>query len=715
VAVFESWNTPRAVAYRRANGISRDLGTAVTVQAMVFGNGGPDCATGVAFTRDPNTGEPGLFGEYLTNAQGEDVVAGVRTPQPIAAMADDPLLAGAAAELTALARQLELHNRDMQDLEFTVEHGRLWMLQTRAGKRTGRAATRIALDLSREGLINRRTAVRQVDPAQLEQLLHPQIDPGATNQLLATGLATSPGAACGRVSLDPAEAEYLGDEGIDVILVRHETAAEDFPGMAVSRGILTARGGMTSHAAVVARGMGIPAVTGCSELRIDEVAGTISANGLTVHAGDEITIDGSTGRVLLGRAPMVQSELEGEVETLLAWADDYRRLGVRANVDTPADAARARELGAEGIGLCRTEHMFFGPERITRMRAMIFAANPVERRRALAALEELQTGDFEGIFRAMDGFPVTIRTLDPPLHEFLPHSQDEITELAEQIGVPVAEIEARIASFHEANPMLGHRGVRLGITSPEITAMQARAIFRAAVACANDGVTVRPEVMIPFVADAEELRRHREVVDAAAELVFAGAGRSVPYLVGTMIELPRAALVADQIARYADFISFGTNDLTQTALGLSRDDSGRFLPYYVEQGILADDPFRVLDTAGVGRLMEIGTELARREKPGIKVGVCGEHGGEPASVAFCHRIGLDYVSCSPFRVAVARLASAHAAIDHPGTQHDRVQIVTLAAGASEPVMAGANGNGIALGLPGINEYGAGHGALGYLD
>jgi pyruvate,orthophosphate dikinase len=690
VAVFESWNTPRAVAYRRSHDIAGDLGTAVTVQAMVFGNGGDDCATGVAFTRDPNTGQPGLFGEYLTNAQGEDVVAGVRTPRPIAEMSNDPLLASAADELRRLGRQLELHYREMQDLEFTVEHGRLWMLQTRTGKRTAKAAVRIALDLSREGLINRRTAVRRVGAARLEQLLHPQLDESATNELLAVGLATSPGAAAGRIVVDPVEAKRLGDDGVDVILVRHETAAEDFPGMERAKGILTARGGMTSHAAVVARGMGKPAVTGCGELEIDEAAGTVTARGIELKVGDEITIDGTTGKVLVGRAATVLPDLQGEVNTILEWGDSLRRLGVRANADTPADALRGREFGAEGIGLCRTEHMFFGEERINRMRAMIFAATGPERRAALAELEEMQVADFDGIFRAMDGFPVTIRTLDPPLHEFLPRAPEDISILANQLGISAAETETRIAGFHEANPMLGHRGCRLGITFPEITAMQARAIFRAAVTCADDGVTVLPEVMIPFVADAEELRRQREVVDTAAEVTFAKVGRCVPYLVGTMIELPRAALMADRIAEHADFISFGTNDLTQTALGLSRDDSGRFLPYYVEQGILADDPFRVLDQEGVGRLMRIGIELARQTRPNIKIGLCGEHGGEPASVAFCHEIGLDYVSCSPYRVPVARLSAAHAACDETkATQSQQVetQLASAQAGGA-PTFSG---------------------------
>jgi len=663
VAVFESWNTPRAIAYRRANGIPDDMGTAVTVQAMVFGNGGVDCATGVAFTRNPNTGEPGLFGEYLTNAQGEDVVAGVRTPQPISEMGNDPLLASASRKLHELASQLEQHFRDVQDLEFTVERGRLWMLQSRSGKRTARAAVRIALDLASEGLINSRTAVRRVDAARVEQLLHPQVDPAATIELLAVGLATSPGAASGKVVFDPAEAERRGLAGESVILVRNETSAEDFPGMDKAKGILTARGGMTSHAAVVARGMGKPAVTGCGELEIDESAGLFRSRGIEVRVGEEITIDGSTGNVLLGKVKMILPELQGEVETILNWADGMRRMGVRANADTPADARRAREFGAEGIGLCRSEHMFFAADRITQMRSMIVAATSAERRKAVMALEEMQVADYTGIFEAMDGFPVTIRTLDPPLHEFMPGNSEETERLAEELRVTVAEVESRIEALHEANPMLGHRGCRLGITSPEITAMQARAIFRAAIACIDRGIVVRPEIMIPFVSDEMELKLQREVVDAAAEMVGRTLVTRVPYLVGTMIELPRAALLADRIARHADFLSFGTNDLTQTTYGLSRDDSSRFLPYYVDKAIYPDDPFRVLDRDGVGRLMKIGITLARETNPSIKVGLCGEHGGEPSSVAFCNEIGLDYVSCSPFRVPLARLSAAHASID----------------------------------------------------
>jgi pyruvate,orthophosphate dikinase len=661
-AVFASWNTPRAVAYRRSQGIADDLGTAVTVQAMVFGNVGADSATGVAFTRDPNTGARGVFGEVLVDAQGEDVVAGIRTPQPIAAMAGEPRLRPAYEELLAIAELLERHFRDMQDLEFTVERGKLWLLQTRTGKRTARAAIRIAIDQTHEGLIDRATAVRRIEPVQLERQLHPHLDDSRPLPVLATGLPASPGAAGGRVVFDPNEARLRGEQGEAVILVRRETSADDFPGMERAQGILTARGGMTSHAAVVARGIGKPAVTGCAEIEVDETAGTFTANGSVVHTDDEITIDGSTGRVIRGRVATIAPGLGDETALLLAWADRFRRLGVRANADTPADAARAREFGAEGIGLCRTEHMFFGAGRIDAVRDMILAETEAERDRALAELETLQCEDFAGIFRAMDGYPVTIRTLDPPLHEFLPRGEEEIARFAARRGLSVADVETRVDAHREANPMLGHRGCRLGITYPEITAMQARAVFRAALACAADGVVVQPEVMIPFVADAEELRRQREVVVAEAERLFAAAGRRVPLKIGTMIEVPRAALLADRIAAYADFISFGTNDLTQTTFGLSRDDAGRFLPDYVAQGILPADPFQSLDRSGVGRLIEIATTLGRQTRPDLKVGLCGEHGGEPSTVAFCDDLGIDYVSCSPYRVPVARLAAGQAAL-----------------------------------------------------
>jgi pyruvate,orthophosphate dikinase len=661
-AVFASWNTPRAVAYRRSQGIADDLGTAVNVQAMVFGNVGADSATGVAFTRDPNTGARGVFGEVLVDAQGEDVVAGSRTPQPIAAMANEPRLRPAYEELLAIADLLERHFRDMQDLEFTVERGKLWLLQTRTGKRTAQAALRIAIDQAHEGLIDRATAVRRIEPVQLERQLHPHLDESQPLTAIATGLPASPGAASGRVVFDPHEARRCGEHGDAVILVRRETSADDYPGMERARGILTARGGMTSHAAVVARGIGKPAVTGCAAIEIDEVASTFTAGGHVVHAGDEITIDGSTGRVIIGRVQTVAPGLGEESMLLLAWADRFRRLGVRANADTPADAAKARAFGAEGIGLCRTEHMFFSDGRLELVRAMILAETSAERDRALVALETLQCDDFVDIFRAMDGYPVTIRTLDPPLHEFLPRDAEEIARFAARRGLTIADVEARIDAHREANPMLGHRGVRLGITYPAITAMQARAVCRAAVACAAEGIVVEPEVMIPFVSDAEELRRQREVVAGEAQRLFAASGRRVPLKIGTMIEVPRAALLADRIAVYADFISFGTNDLTQTTFGLSRDDAGRFLPDYVAQGILPADPFQTLDRSGVGRLIEIATTLGRQTRPDLKVGLCGEHGGEPSTVAFCDALGLDYVSCSPYRVPPARLAAAQAAL-----------------------------------------------------
>ncbi|MDI3338959.1 MAG: pyruvate, phosphate dikinase [Sphaerobacter sp.] len=662
VAVFESWNNRRAIDYRNANGIPHDLGTAVNVQAMVYGNMGPDCATGVAFTRNPSTGERRLFGEFLTNAQGEDVVAGVRTPQPIEQMADDPHLRSAYAQLQQIAEQLERHYRDMQDLEFTVQNGTLYMLQTRTGKRTGAAAVQIAVDMVNEGLISKAEAIQRVQPSQLDQLLHPTIDPKQSGEVLATGLPASPGAATGQVVFDADEAKALAEAGHDVILVRLETSPEDFHGMLAARAVLTARGGMTSHAAVVARGMGKPAVVGCTALQVDYDRQQISVNGRVIPKGDYITLDGSTGAVMLGRVPTIEPQVHGHLATLLAWADEFRTLGVRANADTPEDAAKARELGAEGIGLCRTEHMFFQGDRISAMREMIIASTPEERRRALAKLEPMQREDFAGIFRAMDGLPVTIRTLDPPLHEFLPHSDEEIVELAKSMGIDPDVVRAKVVALKEANPMLGHRGCRLGITAPEITEMQARAIFGAALQVAAEGVSVHPEIMIPLVGDVEELRLQREVIDRVAREMFAAAGRTIPYLVGTMIELPRAALLADQIAAQAEFFSFGTNDLTQTTLGLSRDDAGRFLPYYVEQGILKHDPFQVLDREGVGELIRIAVERGRRTRPDIKLGICGEHGGDPSSVEFCHQVGMNYVSASPFRVPIARLAAAQAAL-----------------------------------------------------
>ncbi len=661
-AVFKSWNNRRAINYRNANNISHDLGTAVNVQTMVYGNMGADCATGVAFTRNPSTGERRLYGEFLTNAQGEDVVAGVRTPQEIQTMGDEPALKSAYDQLRGIAEQLEKHYRDMQDLEFTVQNSTLYMLQTRTGKRTGQAAVKAAVDMAEEGLITQQEAVQRVEPDHLDQLLHPTIDANQAREVLAQGLPASPGAASGKVVFDADEAKSLGDSGESVILVRIETSPEDFHGMLVAKAILTARGGMTSHAAVVARGMGKPAVVGCTALNINYANQSISVDGTTVNHGDFITIDGSTGEVMLGEIPTIPPQVGGNISTLLAWADKYRKLGVRANADTPQDAEKARELGSEGIGLTRTEHMFFEGDRILAVREMIIASNDEERRAALAKLEPMQKQDFIGIFKVMDGFPVTIRTLDPPLHEFLPHTDEEIEDLAHTLGVDPALIKTKVTALAESNPMLGHRGCRLGITAPEITKMQARAIIGAALECSAEGIDVFPEIMIPLVGDVRELELQREAVDGVAQQLFEEAGRSIPYSVGTMIELPRACLTADEIATKAEFFSFGTNDLTQTAFGMSRDDSGRFLPFYVEKGILDADPFQTIDPKGVGALIEIATERGRRTRPDIKLGICGEHGGDPQSVAFCHQAGLNYVSCSPYRVPIARLSAAHAAL-----------------------------------------------------
>ncbi|HEU5328334.1 MAG TPA: pyruvate, phosphate dikinase [Thermomicrobiales bacterium] len=662
-AVFASWNTERAVNYRRENHIANDLGTAVNVQAMVYGNMGDDCATGVAFTRDPATGEKRLVGEYLPNAQGEDVVAGVRTPRPIAEMAGDPLLAPTYAQFLRVAEQLERHYRDAQDLEFTVEHGTLYMLQTRTAKRTGAAAVRMAVEMAEEGLIDRATAVRRVEPEQLDQLLHPTLDPLATPTILTTGLPASPGAASGQVVFNADEAEARQRAGAAVILVREETSPDDFHGMVAARGFVTARGGITSHAAVVARGMGKPCVASAAGLVVDYATQTFTVAETVVRHDDWITIDGGSGRVMLGQAPMIRPALGGELQTLLGWADEFRTLGVRANADTPHDAGVARDFGAAGIGLCRTEHMFFEGDRILPMRAMILAETAEERAAALARLLPLQRADFAGIFRAMDGLPVTIRTLDPPLHEFLPQTDVEQAELARTLGVDPAVVATKVEQLREANPMLGFRGCRLGIVYPEITAMQARAIFEAACAVAREGVAVAPEVMIPLVCTVKEMEAQRAIIEQTAREVFAEQGVTVPYLVGTMIELPRAALLADELAAAAEFFSFGTNDLTQTTFGLSRDDAGRFLPGYVARGILPYDPFQSLDQAGVGRLITLGTELGRRTRPGLKVGICGEHGGDPASVRFCAQAGLDYVSASPYRVPLARLAAAHAHLE----------------------------------------------------
>ncbi len=660
-AVFRSWQTKRAADYRRVHRIPDNLGTAVSIVAMVYGNMGDDSGTGVAFTRNPSTGERRLYGEFLVNAQGEDVVAGSRDPEPIAGMAER--LPTAFQELGRTCEILERHFRDMQDVEFTVERGRLYLLQTRSAKRTAHAAVRCAVEMVDEGLIDRTEAVRRVQPEQLDQLLHRTLDPDAPIQILATGLPASPGAAVGKVVFDADAATRLGGKGNQVILVRRETSPDDFRGMVAAAGILTARGGMTSHAAVVARGMGKCCVAGCKDLDVDEGASLFRVDGKTVREGEWITLDGSTGRVILGQVPLVAPRLSDHFARLMRWADEARMLSVRTNADTPADAKRAREYGAEGIGLCRTEHMFFEGDRIHSVREMIVATDLEGRKRALLKLLPMQREDFVGIFRAMDGLPVTIRLLDPPLHEFLPHGFAEINALAKTLNIPAKRLRHTVEVLTESNPMLGHRGCRLGITFPEITEMQAQAIFEAACQVAAEGVAVYPEVMIPLVAHVEELRRQVDLVRATAERVFAERKLRVGYLLGTMIELPRAAVTADEIADVAEFFSFGTNDLTQTTLGLSRDDAGSFLPFYIENGILADDPFQTLDQAGVGKLIGLAVQLGRKANPKLKIGICGEHGGDPRSIRFCHEIGLNYVSCSPFRVPIARLAAAHAAID----------------------------------------------------
>ena len=678
-AVWRSWTLKKAVDYRRVNGISHSLGTGVNIQSMVFGNMGDDSGTGVAFTRDPSTGEHRFYGEFLVNAQGEDVVAGIRTPLHIDEMAQ--YLPGAFARLLETQERLERHFRDMQDIEFTVERGVLYLLQTRTGKRTTPAAIRIATEMVTEGLIDRNEAVRRVQPNQLDQLLHPVISATVRATPIAIGLPASPGAASGVAVFDPDAAEQRAAKGEPVILVREETTPEDFHGLVAARAVLTARGGMTSHAAVVARGMGKCAIVGCTAVDISHEARQLRVGDIVVREGDFITLDGSTGRVFLGDLPMVPSEVmrvnNGTLSPhdspvyqafakVMEWADTERRLKVRANADTPRDARIARNFGAEGIGLCRTEHMFFEGDRITAMREMIVARDESGRRRALDKLLPMQRSDFEGIFEAMDGYPVTIRLLDPPLHEFLPHDGKESLILAQTLGIPRTELTRIVSALRESNPMLGHRGCRLGIVYPEITEMQARAIFEAAVRVSRRGIEVLPEIMVPLVADVAELRHQRAIIERAADAVMGVMGEPVPYLIGTMIELPRAALTADEIATEADFFSFGTNDLTQTTFGLSRDDSGRFLPHYLEKGVLADDPFQVLDRRGVGKLIRMAVTDGRATRAGLKCGICGEHGGEPQSVAFCHEVGLDYVSCSPFRVPVARLAAAHASLASRG-------------------------------------------------
>ncbi len=700
-AVFNSWENPRAAVYREMYGYPASWGTAVNVQAMVFGNLGEDCATGVVFTRDPATGERRLSGEYLLNAQGEDVVAGIRTPQGLSIGDGAPgasleeIMPDAHRELVEACNRLEQHFGDMQDIEFTIQQHKLWVLQTRSGKRTGRAMVTIAADLVGEGVIDEREALLRQEPEKLDELLHPNFDPDADRRVIATGLGASPGAAVGRVVFSAGEAEEWAARGEQVVLVRVETSPEDVAGMQVAEGVLTARGGMTSHAAVVARGMGTCCVAGCGALQVDYDAGLFAVEApdgetVTVRTGDTISIDGATGDVFLGAVELTEGGLPEEYERLMGWADDARRLNVRTNADTPEDgarapalrgrgsrggpagptffcrghepAARARALGAEGIGLCRTEHMFFGEDRILAVRRMILAADEAGRREALALILPMQRSDFEGILRAMAGYPVTIRLLDPPLHEFLPQGEAELADVASALGVTLEEAQRRVEQLHEFNPMLGHRGVRLAITFPEIYEVQTRAIMEAACNLAAEGVEVEPEIMIPLVGAESELERLRAQTAAVAEQVIEERGVRPPYLIGTMIELPRACVVADRIASHADFFSFGTNDLTQTTFGLSRDDAGRFLPAYVSEGLLPRNPFVEVDVDGVGGLVKMGVERGRSTKPALKIGICGEHGGDPASVEFFHDAGLNYVSCSPYRVPIARLAAAQAAL-----------------------------------------------------
>ena len=672
-AVFGSWMIERAVIYRKLNNIPATWGTAVNVQTMVFGNSGDNSATGVCFSRDPATGENYFYGEYLKNAQGEDVVAGIRTPQPMTKLVKER--SGVTApcmeeefpelfkQLSDIRAKLEDHYKDMQDMEFTIQDGKLWMLQTRNGKRTGTAALRIAVEMVKEGLIDKKTAIMRVDAAQVDQLLHPMFEKGAKKEVMARGLPASPGAAVGQVVFSAADAENWAAQGKKVVLVRIETSPEDIGGMHVAEGILTARGGMTSHAAVVARGMGKPCVSGVPELRIDYAGKFFKVGETIVKEGDIISIDGSTGEVINAEMKLVLPEMTGNFGEFMGWVDEIRQLQVRTNAETPLDASTARKFGAQGIGLCRTEHMFFDPARINNMREMILAHNETDRRKALAKLLPFQRQDFVDLFTIMEGLPVTIRLLDPPLHEFLPNKKEEQIEIAQQLGVPVEEVAARTAALHEANPMLGHRGCRLGVTYPEIYEMQAQAIFEAAVEVSNEtGKDIVPEVMIPLVGTKKELDLMKAAVVKMAEEVMEKAGKKLEYKIGTMIELPRAALVADKIAETAEFFSFGTNDLTQTTLGMSRDDAGNFLPEYVAKGIYDADPFASLDQEGVGALVRFAVEKGRATRADIKLGICGEHGGDPATIDFCHRVGLTYVSCSPYRVPIARLAAAQAAV-----------------------------------------------------
>jgi pyruvate, orthophosphate dikinase len=669
-AVFSSWHNNRAITYRRLNDIPESWGTAVNVQAMVFGNMGDDCGTGVAFTRDPSTGEKQFYGEYLINAQGEDVVAGIRTPQPIsrrqATGTNHKSLEEEMPEvyktLVETYQRLEKHYKDMQDIEFTIENKKLWMLQTRNAKRTAPAAIQIAMDMLEEKLIDEREAILRVTPASLDQLLHPTLDPKAAKNLLAKGLPASPGGVCGKVVFSSEEAVIAKEKGEKVILVRIETSPEDIEGMVASLGILTTRGGMTSHAAVVARGMGKCCVAGCGDIQVDYPLKEFRAQGYVVREGDVITLDGGTGEVFLGEVKTIEPKLGGAFESLMNIADKHRKLRVRTNADTPKDAQTAREFGAEGIGLCRTEHMFFGADRIDWIRRMIVAETLEDRKKALDKLLPMQREDFYSLFQVMDGLPVTIRLLDPPLHEFLPHSDEDAMELAKRMDIPFEDLKRKVRSLHEFNPMLGHRGCRLAVTYPEIYEMQSRAIAEAAAQIIKDGKKLIPEIMIPLVGMEKELIIMRKLVDDEVKKVQKEKGVTFEYLIGTMIELPRATLVADDIAKHADFFSFGTNDLTQTALGLSRDDAGRFLKSYVSEGIYEKDPFVSIDVPGVGQLVKMGVDLGRKSRPNLKVGICGEHGGDPDSIYFFAEAGLDYVSCSPFRVPIARLAAAHAAI-----------------------------------------------------
>jgi len=670
-AVFNSWNNPRAVTYRKLNDIPHDLGTAVNIQAMVFGNMGDHSATGVGFTRNPSTGEREFYGEYLTNAQGEDVVAGIRTPRPITELQREmPLV---FEQLRQITHKLEQHYRDVQDFEFTVQEGTLYMLQTRTGKRTAQAAVKIAVDMVKEGLITKEEALMRIDASTLDQLLHPVIDPKAKFEVVAEGLPASPGAAAGRIV-------FTADEAVEeakkepVILVRPETTPDDIHGMHAAQGILTARGGMTSHAAVVARGMGKPCVAGCTAIEVDVLGGIIKVGELTLRRGDFITIDGGTGRVMLGKVPTKPPEVSGDFALLMQWADEVRTLGVRANADIPRDAQVAISFGAEGIGLCRTEHMFFAEDRLPIVQQMILAATPEERKRALDKLLPMQRADFKGLFEVMDGLPVTIRLLDPPLHEFLPKREQLMVEIAllrakgknKKLLEEKEKLLRRVEELHELNPMLGHRGCRLGIVFPEITRMQTRAIIEAACEVAKRGKKVHPEIMVPLVGIGKELTHQKEIIEATAKEVMEKKGIKVHYLIGTMIELPRAAIIADEIAKEAEFFSFGTNDLTQTTFGFSRDDAGKFINHYARHNILEKDPFQTLDEVGVGYLVKLGIEKGRSVRPKLEVGICGEHGGDPASVEFCYRVGMDYVSCSPFRVPIARLAAAQAKLKEKG-------------------------------------------------